>query len=438
MARKDRSRRVDILQDSPFLNLPAEIREQIYYAALVRPTPIDLWPMEYAQDPITNQILRLQEDLAFVRKEMATGLLTTCKQIFQEASNIFWSKNTFRFSGDIEWFGARRFLGQVGPRALSQLQSLELFAPLADAHCLDTSSFDGSLYPKRIEFYSNAREAKNRPKMHMVKARKGPWMERFPARHIHRRRLDAHTNFVLTRNVEHVCHLLDVAKASVELKLILPRGFGLNRVDGPVFEEENQPGWTFRARFRNVESYDLLLPQGLLRILPLFTRSAKLVVEAGAQIKDLEMVERFTNRGISVLCQPGSFIRYDMLEEVLVAKQWMSLSAEFDFLDGTSALFDEIQRDLVPALGGRATSTSGPISTMRILKGFGGCRFVERDEWNCVGCPFKRGKLGLGTSGRYLHRPTSTKCSVNKVLVIKNKSRAIRNGFVNSGVMGDR
>ena len=272
----------------------------------------------------------------------------------------------------------------------------------------------------------------------MVKLRQGPWTERFPARHIHRLRLDAHTDFVLTRNVEHVCHLLDVAKTSAELKLILPRGFGLTRVDRPVLEGENKPGWMFRARFRNVESYDLLLPQELLRILPLFTRSAKLVVKARAQIKDLEMVERFTNRGISVLCQPGSFILYGMLEEVLVTKQWMSPSAEFDFLDGMSALFDEIQRDLLPALGGRATSTSGPISTMRTLKGFGGCRFVERDEWNCVGCHLKGGKLGLGAPGRYLHCPTSTKCSVNKVLVIKNKNRAIRNGFVNSKVMEDR
>ena len=106
MTWKDRLRPLVILQDSPFLNLPGEIREQIYYASLIRPSPIDLWPLKYTLDPSATHILRLQEDLAFVRKEMATGLFTTCKQIFHEASNIFWSRNAFRFSGDIEWFGA--------------------------------------------------------------------------------------------------------------------------------------------------------------------------------------------------------------------------------------------------------------------------------------------------------------------------------------------
>jgi hypothetical protein len=116
MAQKNR--RIQILQDSPFLNLPPEIREQIYYTSLTRITPIDLWPMKYTEDPSTETVFRIQEDLDFVRKEMATGLLVTCKQIFYETSTIFWSKNTFRFSGDIYWFGARRFLGQIGPRAL--------------------------------------------------------------------------------------------------------------------------------------------------------------------------------------------------------------------------------------------------------------------------------------------------------------------------------
>jgi hypothetical protein len=140
MVRKNRN--IQNVQDSPFLNLPAEIRELIYFAALARSTPIDLWPMKYEerdQDEENRCVFRLQEDLEWVRKEMASGLFATCKQISHQASSIFWSKNTFRFSGDIYWFGARRFLGTIGPRALSQLQSLELFAPLVDLNCLDIS-----------------------------------------------------------------------------------------------------------------------------------------------------------------------------------------------------------------------------------------------------------------------------------------------------------
>jgi hypothetical protein len=202
----------------------------------------------------------------------------------------------------------------------------------------------------------------------------------------------------------------------------------LTCIDGPVFEGETDDAlrmFQCRSWKRDFDSCDLRLPQGVLTILPRFTRSAKLVVEAGARLKDLEMVEQFTNRGVNVLCQPGSFLHHGLLDEVLVAKEWVDPSAKFDYLDGMSALFDEIEGHAVPARGGRATSTSGPKSTVRILKAFGGCRFVERDEWKCEGCPHIRG-------GTYLHPPTDAKCSVNKVLEIKNRGRAIRNGIVNS------
>jgi hypothetical protein len=420
MARKHRSRRIEIIQDSPFLKLPAEIREQIYYAALVRPAPIDLWPLKYTKDPSTTRVIRVQEDLLFVRKEMATGLVTTCKQIFYEASNIFWSNNTFRFSGDIEWTGARRFLGQIGPRALSQLQSLELFAPVADAHCLKTTLLDGNEYIKGENLYINAREAKNRPKMHMIKARQEPWARKWT--------WISATNFVLTRNVEHVGYLLEMAKASLELKLILPRGFGLSSVD-------RLGGGRHPEVIR-----ELPLPEQLLGIAPFFTRGVTLVIEAGAQLRSLQTAEEVAFAGIDVSCQPGSLIDDDHLvgsrTEVLIARRWTNLNREWGFLFGISTLFDGTWEDSVPALGGRATSTSGPKNTARILRGFGGCRFIERDEWHCVGCPYQNSKYkwktGRWTGGNYLHCPTNTKCSVNKVLVVKKKNRAARNGVINS------
>ena len=135
---RSRKKNTQIYQESPFLNLPGEIRMQIYRVALIRSTPIDLWPRAYIENPEDNPLLapriakardkfhgehrdngdahiptfRRQDDLQFVRKEMAVGLLATCKQIYNEAANLFWRDNTFRFSSDMEWFGVRRSLVQ--------------------------------------------------------------------------------------------------------------------------------------------------------------------------------------------------------------------------------------------------------------------------------------------------------------------------------------
>ena len=436
MARKNK--RTQIIQDSPFFNFPAEIREQIYYAALCRSTPIDLWPMKYSQDSSTGLILRLQEDLDFVRKEMATGLLTTCKQIFYEASGIFWSKNTFRFSGDLYWFGARRFLGQIGPRALSQLQSLELFAPLLDMGCLDTSSVGDGIY-------GNALNAKNTPKMHMVKARAEPWTR---LSHRQRRRFRFSTwqygrnleksRSMLMTNVDHVCYLLELAKTSLELKLVLPGGFGLMR---PPERQRSGPHWGLPRR--STLSTDFQLPQELLRIIPMFTESVTLVLEGGALLKSLEMPEQFTSRGIDFLCHPGSIFNHDptlpaieIFEEMI----WtVPYNAGLQYLDGVTALFEGAQRHFeesqkrsVPALGGRATKTPGIRSTARVLKGFGGCRFIDRSNCNCPHTgKWDSVNRSWETCWFWLNQAGNSPCAEHKELVIKKKGRAARNGVIN-------
>jgi hypothetical protein len=436
MARKGRPTHVShVSQESSFLNLPMEIREKIYYASLVRATPIDLWPLKYKQDPSSTRVFRLQEDLQFVRREMATGLLTTCKQVFHEAGNILWTKNTFRFSGDIEWFGARRFLGQIGPRALSLIQSLELFAPLSDAHCLDTSSFDNDDRTRRIEFYTNARNAKNMPKMHMVKARTEPWTGQY-------RWLNGHwtlenTNFVLTQNVEHVCYLLDIAKPSLELRFILPQGFGLTQVHGPFHGPYGRSQRRSLLRLQNGDCIEPQLPGKLLRILPLFTKSATLVIEAKAYLRSLNLPAMITKNGINVLCQPGSLYQPSSSlgsTEFLEAEYWRDPSTEFNYLIGVSALFDDLLEISVSNRDGKTTTSPGPRRTERILRGFGGCRFVEHDEWRCHGCTCHRRickhKAGSRTCRACVRRQTVRGCSVNKVLVIKKRGRAVRNGVV--------
>jgi len=439
MTRARKDRRIRIVQDSPFLNLPTELREQIYYYVLVRPIPIDLWPLKYKYGPPSTPVIRLQEDLLFVRKEMATGLLTTCRQLYNEAGDIFWSRNTFRFSGDIEWFGARRFLGQIGPRALSRIQSLELFAPLADAHCLEKSSSHQRNYDRMIEFYVSPRTAKNMPKMHMIKVQKEPWTGKF----LNWQGLLTleHTSFVLTRNVHYICHLMDMAKTSLDLKFILPEGFGFHPPHGPAHGTNGRWIHVPGQRSNWVQENGLQLPEDLSRLLPLLTKSVTLVIEPGASLYRLELPEHFTKIGINVLCQPGSLFPASPSQSAPTIssepKLWMEPSAKFDYLLGISMLFEEPQEISVAARGGKTTTRPGPRSFKRILKGFGGCRFIEDDRWACV-CPPSRGDKSQNR-GRFRLRGEESKddyhrsegqCSVEKSIVIKKRGRAYRKGTI--------
>ena len=107
-----------VKERTPLLDLPGEIREKIYRYALTKPEPINLWPNSFHPYMIgdsdrerrssTLRAVRNQHDLLYVRKEMATGLLGTCRMVYDEAAYYFWSENTFRFSGKGGWHGLLR------------------------------------------------------------------------------------------------------------------------------------------------------------------------------------------------------------------------------------------------------------------------------------------------------------------------------------------
>lgn len=130
-----------------FLDLPAEIRNQIYHLALVREAgqKIALWP-EYSHDedrrglytlPIPRHtafekqavLAKYYPDLLYVRKELAVGLLATCRQVHDEAAWIFWSGNHFSFSGYFGWHVLLRFLSTIGEDARVHLRCLSIAAP---------------------------------------------------------------------------------------------------------------------------------------------------------------------------------------------------------------------------------------------------------------------------------------------------------------------
>jgi hypothetical protein len=404
---KYRPRRVDFYQDSPFLDLPGEIRTLIYRAALVRDKPIDLWPAKYiefpAEDPSLGKridkarenggstpVFRKQEDLQHVRKEMAIGLVATCQQVQREAGHLFWRENTFRFSSDIEWYGIRRFLSAIGPRPISLLQNLEIFAPLFETDGLESA-------PGSNIHFSDIYEAKNEPKMHMPKARR-----------------QACNDSALARNVDFVCQLLDDAQVCLDMHLILPHGFAAIQTDYPDIPENICIG----PNFSNLT----------------------LFVEAGAFLNGSGYPSELVQREINVVCQTGSFWKRtrDASEEaskITEEKRWSNPTADLDYLNGVATLLSPKEAVIAPGLGGRATKTPGLRKTSRALKGFGGCRFVQRDAFDCGTCGRTTVRIGSHPKEQDSIRTNCPTCGQvtwhdrRDAVEVKMVGRALRQGF---------
>ena len=192
-ASKTHHRRCRTQSTSSFLNLPPEIRNKIYSAALVSTKPIDLCPSAYisseadvssyyalnirshsSQSPYRSRVdrpsarivydpriaIRLQASLEYVRKYLSPHLLQTCRQIYNEAAYYWWGHNTWRFTDDAGWVVLWRFLLSIGANAVSLIQSLEVLAPLVqnNGHTLTLAE---------------AWHIKNHPKLHMAKTWRG-------------------------------------------------------------------------------------------------------------------------------------------------------------------------------------------------------------------------------------------------------------------------
>ena len=163
MAQKSRRNRTKSQLQSPFLALPSEIRIKIYRYALTRDEPLDLWPHKWTEPreedkpSVGGLKTRYQESLEYVRKEMATGLLGTCRQVYNEAATFFWGDNQFKFSGRSGWQGFLRFYLTIGPQARQRIQRVGVHAPIYmrwPVKGADNKDLNG--------------RSKNSPHMHMV------------------------------------------------------------------------------------------------------------------------------------------------------------------------------------------------------------------------------------------------------------------------------
>ena len=337
----------------------------IYEAALVKSTPIDLCPHKYVEMPENDPLLmsriakeqanppnflrggelwipkfRKQDDLLYVRKEMATGLLATCKQICQEATSVFWCKNTFRFSADGDWLFVRRFLLTIGPNAIRRLPTMEVFMPL----CFYPSSADAQ---RPIEQWRALLQAKNVPKLHMAKVGSGAKIA---------------SAVEETDNMKIVASLLREAKSTLELRFIVPCGFALNQSD---WSPGVQP--------------ELFIPEELQTRQP-FTKIA-LVVESGAYVYGSDVPENIAGDGLDVFLMPGSYWKEalgtsDEEGRVTELKRWENAQDKFEFLNGVEELMEESENNFaVPSRGGKVNKSPGKKKVERILKGFGEINF---------------------------------------------------------------
>lgn len=360
---------------SPFLRLPREIRDMIYRAALISPTPIDLCPANYAEsnpdgildispqrylkfvnlpDKRINRILtlsippnppplfgprppaevprqallafRLQNDLHYVRKGLATQLLQVCCQIYNEAADYYWGSNIWRFSDDIGWEVLWRFLLSIGVQARSRIRKLDVLAPftLAKNHALS-----------RWENWY----IKNEPKLHMSKL----WQGRRP-----RECYDLIYDMWMSE------------KPSQILNFAVPAGYCL--------QSPNTPGLSWnRALFMG------LLPNKI-----------RVIVESKGTAYDSQQI---LGQGWDLTALPGSRLPkrnderfYDMVPVIEVAQTWKS---EDDHLAGVSRLF-ELEETCASVDWERSHVPGAFAQVGRYLKGFGPCMIIMgRRLCNC-------------------------------------------------------
>ncbi|CAD6572489.1 MAG: hypothetical protein ASARMPREDX12_005246 [Alectoria sarmentosa] len=346
MARSPPRSRIKGQLQSPVLRLPGEIRTKIYRYALVRDEPLDLWPHKWTKSDeeekpsIGGLKIRYQEGLEYVRKEMATGLLGTCRQVYNEAARFFWSENHFKFSGRSGWQGFLRFYLTIGAQARARIHRVDVHAPIymrwpvKDA---DNKDLNG--------------RSKNLPHMHMVKVDSEGHLDRIA--------------------IQRICALLTQDRALREINFVIPDGFRNGDEDSfGGYDEDHDMEPDSPLRLQKIGALDWI--------------KKTVVVEKGGYLATDDGPRQIMEQGWDLVCLPGSFIwekgttdkggntDYEK-HEVTETRTWSTPDREMDLLIGVKELFEDGQLS-VHANGGKQ---KGPVVKIeRILKGFGGCRFI--------------------------------------------------------------
>ncbi|GME31313.1 hypothetical protein GTA08_BOTSDO01842 [Neofusicoccum parvum] len=130
--------RISVQQRIPFMELPTEIRIQIYEELFKSPVPFELADFE-SEDFLFTCVSFLNKTSwtvpgpawLFFRSFVPALKKVLClnKTINREAAEVFYSANEFRFSGSYGWITLNSFLSTIGSSNFQFIKSLTVHVP---------------------------------------------------------------------------------------------------------------------------------------------------------------------------------------------------------------------------------------------------------------------------------------------------------------------
>ncbi|MCJ1457344.1 hypothetical protein MMC28_007712 [Mycoblastus sanguinarius] len=271
-------------------------------------------------------------------------MLATCRQIYSEAANYFWSDNIWRFSDDEGWEGVFRFLLTIGPVARSRIHRLDI---------LDPNVYE----EEETRAWGDEPYIKNHPKLQMAKL----------------------------SHEEETCHHHKVYNLLIQdqtlrlLNLLVPSGFLLGHISRGEYEAD--------------------VPLG-------FLPKVTIVVESGGFLQSGHGIKGILDEGYDIRAFPGSTIVEDPIDGsnsaigtiITEPRTWTS---DPDVYNGVRQLFEE-EDFSIHANGGRAHVPNKGKKLERSLSSFGPCMIVVDTQYHRCWRFFCHGKHVLGTSYRSL------------------------------------
>ncbi|KAI4151361.1 MAG: hypothetical protein L6R39_002046 [Caloplaca ligustica] len=144
------------------------------YKRKIRPYDIENYPLHW--------YVRDQKDLAAIRKDLAAGIIRTCKQIHAEALPIFFGGNSWVFSGNGGWQGLLRFFLTIGPNARRHITDIMVALPLGVEWWFGRAIREDE---GQREYKNNLDgRSKNEPKLRMAKVQAEGPQERSSVRQV--------------------------------------------------------------------------------------------------------------------------------------------------------------------------------------------------------------------------------------------------------------
>lgn len=134
----------------PFMRLPPEIRLQVYTHVLVQDSPIELWPHARSNTTYNSSYYRKCAFEYYRRITASLYLLRVSKLVNEEASEIFYGHNQFRFSGVNAWMVLDAFMHTIGPRHCDLIRHLIVHVPFPGEDHMALPRFVHQTYSERI------------------------------------------------------------------------------------------------------------------------------------------------------------------------------------------------------------------------------------------------------------------------------------------------